>query len=201
MNAITIYIGDFPVYIGGSVLEGSDFLQMDALITPTDVEKFIEMAEESGHRFRGLYVSGDVERNLQVIKKHVKYIEAAGGAVYNTLGQLLLIRRLGKWDLPKGKLEAGESVEECAIREVEEECGISELVITGQLPDTYHMYLLSGKRVLKKSVWFRMNTSSWMNAKPQTEENIEEVKWVYPDELDIPSLDTYATIRFLLREL
>ena len=69
-----------------------------------------------------------------------KLIEAAGGLVYNDKNQILMIFRNGKWDLPKGKLEVGENIEQCAIREVEEECGVSGLTITQQLQKTYHKW-------------------------------------------------------------
>ena len=68
-------------------------------------------------------------------------VEAAGGLVFNKDGDILMIFRNGKWDLPKGKLEIGESIEECAIREVEEECGISGLIIEKKIKDTYNIYV------------------------------------------------------------
>ena len=77
-------------------------------------------------------------------------IEAAGGLVYNSDKKALMIFRNGKWDLPKGKIELGELIEECAIREVEEECGIYDLQIENKLIDTYHTYVLNSIKVLKK---------------------------------------------------
>ena len=110
-------------------------------------------------------------------------IEAAGGLVYNDKNQLLMIFRNGKWDLPKGKLEVGENIEQCAIREVEEECGISELLITQQLQETYHTYEINGQQTLKCTYWFEIQSSFKGNLVPQTKEGITAVVWV--DEQDI----------------
>ena len=112
-----------------------------------------------------------------------KLIAAAGGLVYNDKNQLLMIFRNGKWDLPKGKLEVGENIEQCAIREVEEECGVSGLIITQQLQKTYHTYEINGKKTLKCTYWFEMNSSFKGNLVPQTKEGITAVVWV--DEQDI----------------
>ena len=87
------------------------------------------------------------------------------------------IYRLGKWDLPKGKLDKGETVEAAAIRECEEECGIKNLKIEQQLSSTYHIYKYKGKLALKQTYWFYMTTNYEKPLKPQTEENIEDVKW------------------------
>ena len=112
-----------------------------------------------------------------------KLIKAAGGLVYNNKNQLLMIFRNGKWDLPKGKLEVGENIEQCAIREVGEECGISELLITQQLQETYHTYEIKGQKILKRTYWFKMLSTYKGNLVPQNEEGITEVVWV--DEEDI----------------
>jgi len=112
-----------------------------------------------------------------------KLIKAAGGLVYNDTNQLLMIFRDGKWDLPKGKLEVGENIKQCAIREVKEECGVSGLIITQQLQETYHTYEINGQKILKCTYWFKMESSFKGNLVPQTEEGITAVVWV--NEADI----------------
>ena len=112
-----------------------------------------------------------------------KLIAAAGGLVYNDKNQLLMIFRNGKWDLPKGKLEVGENIEQCAIREVEEECGISGLTITQQLQETYHAYEINGQKILKRTYWFEMKTSFKGNLVPQTKEGITESVWVDKEDI------------------
>lgn len=126
-------------------------------------------------------------------------IVAAGGWVNNSEGNTLFIHRLGKWDLPKGKLEENESLEQGAIREVEEECGISKLVIEKHLMDTYHLYELEGQIVVKQSVWFLMHTDDHSELIPQTEENITAARWMTPDEIkEIVLNNTYPSIKELV---
>ncbi|MBK6521473.1 MAG: NUDIX domain-containing protein [Sphingobacteriaceae bacterium] len=112
----------------------------------------------------------------------------------------LFIKRLGKWDLPKGKLDKGETIQQAAIRECEEECAVTGLTILKQLPDTYHIYEYKTGHALKVSYWFHMETSSNKELKPQTEENIEEVRWLSVDEIkSIVLKNTYITIEKLVR--
>lgn len=119
------------------------------------------------------------EKMLGYFKKSLIEITAGGGLVQNTGEDILFIFRNGKWDLPKGKPEGHESIEETALREVEEECGISELEIMGNLPATYHIYPLATKGyVLKKSVWFHMRYYGNQPLIAQTDEGITEARWV-----------------------
>ena len=128
-----------------------------------------------------VYINNSLEiitENWESFCANYVLIEAAGGLVYNDKNQLLMIFRNGKWDLPKGKLEIGENIEQCAIREVEEECGVSGLIITQQLQKTYHTYEINGQKILKCTYWFEMQSSFKGNLIPQTEEGITAVVWV-----------------------
>ncbi|MBD8084403.1 NUDIX hydrolase [Chryseobacterium caseinilyticum] len=105
-------------------------------------------------------------------------IEAAGGIVNNPSGEILFIKRLGKWDLPKGKMEKGESREESAIREIEEETGLRNVVLKDFINTTYHIYVeRNGDKVLKYTHWFEMFFDGEDTSKPQIEEGITEVAW------------------------
>tara|TARA_B100000795_G_C22406965_1_gene289322 strand:- start:65 stop:532 length:468 start_codon:yes stop_codon:yes gene_type:complete len=126
-------------------------------------------------------------------------IEAAGGLVYNSDNQLLMIFRNGKWDLPKGKLEIDENIKECAIREVEEECGISGLSIVNALKDTYHTYEINGKKILKRTFWFAMNSNYKGNLMPQTEEGITKVIWVDKQDIAEKLKNSFGNINELLK--
>lgn len=127
--------------------------------------------------------------------QHFKLIHAAGGKVYNKNGDILFILRHGKWDLPKGKIEIGENLEECAIREVQEECGVENLTIEKKLIETYHVYELKNEKVLKISHWYKMLCSDVNpNLTPQLEESITEVKFLNADEQKEAIKNTYATI-------
>ncbi|HCY40517.1 MAG TPA: NUDIX hydrolase [Prolixibacteraceae bacterium] len=130
-------------------------------------------------------------------------IPAAGGLVQNGDGSLLFIKRLGVWDLPKGKIEKGETPENAAIREVEEECGLSGLKIIRQLDSTFHIYRspylkFPDNLVLKETKWFLMNCSEKQKLVPQVEENIEEVKWFAMNEIEGAMANTYLSLREFL---
>jgi len=126
-------------------------------------------------------------------------IEAAGGIVRNQKGKSLFIKRLGVWDLPKGKLHKGEPIRDGALREVSEETGLTALRITKQLPSTYHIYTdRKGKQVLKETFWFEMICEEDQKLIPQTEEDITEVKWFSDKDLHEPLQNTYASLRTLL---
>ena len=128
-------------------------------------------------------------------------IEAAGGLVFNKDGDILMIFRNGKWDLPKGKLEIGESVEECAIREVEEECGISGLIIENKIKDTYHTYVLERENILKKIYWYKMRTNFDGELVPQIEEGITKVSWVEKDQISEKLTNSYGNISDVLNRI
>jgi len=131
-----------------------------------------------------------------------KNIEAAGGVVVNSERKILFIHRLGKWDLPKGKIEKGESRENAAVREVEEECGIFNLQLKDFISQTYHVYTeKDGRKILKTTNWFEMFYNGTDTPKPQTEEGISEVGWKNEEEIEreiLPS--TFQNIRLVLED-
>ena len=144
----------------------------------------------------------DCEEAFLNFKKYFKLIQAAGGIVSNSKGEKLFIYRLDKWDLPKGKLEKNESIEECAIREVEEECGINSLTIKQKLEDTYHIYIHKDELILKQTFWYMMATSYEGNLMPQKEENITKAEWLTNDEiLEKVSKNTYSSIWSLIESI
>lgn len=150
----------------------------------------------SKNRISGIIICvDDVEEAFQEFKSTFKVIAAAGGVVKNTQNETLFIYRLDKWDLPKGKVEQGEQIDEAAIREVEEECAVTGLEIIAPLKDTYHIYTMGEELVLKQTHWFKMKTTFNGKLIPQIEEGIEEVKWMSDDEINTNVLaNTYASI-------
>lgn len=126
----------------------------------------------------------------------MKTIIAAGGLVFNELNELLMIFRRGKWDLPKGKLDEGESIESCAVREVQEETGIRNLVLGKLIGKTHHKYFDKwvNEDVVKESWWYEMKTTSTEELIPQTEEDIEAIKWVNDTELREKLSNSYPSI-------
>lgn len=152
------------------------------------------LSEADGHY---IISSTNTSETFSKLKTHFKYIEAAGGLVFNDKNELLTIYRLEKYDLPKGKKETYEDIPTTAIREVEEECGVSNLKIIYQLPSTYHIYYLKNKYVLKQTYWFKMEAPN-QPLTPQTEEEITEAKWMAPEQLDIFKANTYPTLLEIL---
>lgn len=180
-----------PRFLGLNVFE---YQKPDKLL---ELVRKIEEQQTRG----GLIICDDPAGVLHQLKSNFTTIHAGGGIVYNHEGKLLLMKRMGKWDLPKGKIDPGETTEEGALREVEEECGIKELKISNYFKDTYHTYKLQGHRFLKNSHWYTMKTTYQGELVPQLEESITEVKWVDPSEIDPETLDTYESIRELLFDL
>lgn len=133
----------------------------------------------------------------ELVMKH-DLITAAGGVVYNSKGEILIIKRLGKWDLPKGKLEKGENFKDAAIREVEEECGLKNVQRKAKLGKTIHTYLQGGSLQIKITKWYKMFVEDYSDMKPQLEEGISEVKWVNPAIIMSEDFDTYESLKEFL---
>ena len=123
-------------------------------------------------------------------------VEAAGGVVVNDRGEWLMILRNGRWDLPKGHLEAGESLAACAEREIAEETGIAARV-ERPLCETLHAYWFAktARWELKRTHWFRLRPAGAGIPAPQTEEGIERVSWCAPAEREEHLRDAFPTIR------
>jgi 8-oxo-dGTP pyrophosphatase MutT (NUDIX family) len=129
-----------------------------------------------------------------------KKIIAGGGVVVNEKNQVLFIYRRKKWDLPKGKLDPGEDIKACAIREVMEETGIRNLTIGNLIIVTTHSYEENGLNMQKETHWFEMKASTVDNSTltPQLEEDIEKIEWVSPENLEEYLSETYTTIQQVL---
>jgi len=120
----------------------------------------------------------------KIFRIYFTEVKAAGGLVKHAVsGKYLFIEKKGKLDLPKGHIEPGEAPEACALREVNEECGITGHRIVGTLEPSYHTYTWEGISYLKKINWFLMEYNGTMKLEPQTEEGITKVEWLSPDEL------------------
>lgn len=129
-------------------------------------------------------------------------IIAGGGIVTNELGDLLMIFRRGKWDLPKGKLDQGETIEVCALREVREETGVQDLKIGDLLLVTQHEYFDKWVQadVIKETHWFRMFATGVPELVPQTEEDITAIEWTKLEDVAIRLNESYETIKAVLEK-
>ncbi|MBI1288995.1 MAG: NUDIX domain-containing protein [Flavobacteriales bacterium] len=194
----------YKVFIGGSVLHIGNEAETESVfnrkLTDPKHEDWAGILEELERRNVSILVTGDSLDNWQSFCSHFKLIEAAGGLVSNSDGNWLFIHRNGMWDLPKGKLEMGERIEQCAVREVAEECGIEEPTIVKSLTPTFHTYELKGHRVLKKTLWYLMKSDDGSALVPQTEEGISEVRWVSADEARKLAEQSYGSIKQVVTE-
>ncbi len=201
---ITIYFDEKPVFLCDEIsdelnelMHHPDAVFIDELSTPAINSLLHEIKKEDFHA--GIIWNPDLEKLKKAFFKHFVIIEAAGGIVQNEKKEMLFIFRRGKWDLPKGKMEKRESAEECAQREVEEETGVSGLVLKKKVGETYHTYDEYGKHILKISHWFYYTCAKEQDLKPQTEEDITETKWVKTKDIKEPMSNSYENIKAILR--
>ncbi|HEX4888699.1 MAG TPA: NUDIX domain-containing protein [Luteibaculaceae bacterium] len=127
-------------------------------------------------------------------------IEAGGGVIHNAKGELLFIFRKGKWDLPKGKIDPGETIHEGAVREVMEECGLNRVELGRLLTTTYHTYTERNTKILKHTHWFEMSVPDGQKLVPQVEEDITDIRWFKPNALALVRQNTYRSVADLLDE-
>ena len=135
--------------------------------------------------------------------KLMKEIIAAGGLVLNEDGDLLMIFRRGRWDLPKGKLDDGEQIEDCAVREVKEETGLRKLNVKRFLGITYHKYFDThiNEEVTKQTHWFEMRAKRRQELIPAREEDIEEIEWVQQKKIPEKLQNSYANIAEIIEKM
>lgn len=201
---LKIYFGKKPLFLCTDLNETiqpyihhDDTVFIDELNAHTIKTMIHEMQEPEIHA--GVFFHPDLAKLQKDFFKKFTLIKAAGGLVKNEKDEVLLIFRRGRWDLPKGKLDDGESLEECAVREVEEETGLKEIKLIAPLMITYHTYHEGTKFVLKESHWYSMKANGRQQLTPQTEEDIHEIKWVAVTELDKYMENSYASVVDVLK--
>jgi len=188
-----VFINEKALFISENPIEGSNninYVNKNSILEALDIVKY------SSNQQVTLY-NNEIEKLWLKFQKHFKLIHAAGGLVTNLYNELLVIKRLGKWDLPKGKVELNEKIEEAALREVEEECGISDLILGESFQTTYHVYF-QNDYILKSTYWFLMKYEGNEQLIPQTEEGIEEVRWISMSDISKIKENTYGNISLLL---
>lgn len=163
-------------------------------MTTLQIDKLIELMElKKLKKLLSLTISlHDYDVMTEYFKDHFKIIKAAGGLVRKA-EKMLLIYRLKRWDLPKGKLKKGEDAAQGAKREVEEECNV-KVILKDHLCTTWHTYVRKNRRILKRTDWYTMNCLDDSNMQPQLEEFIEEVKWMSEKEVAKALTNTYLAI-------
>ncbi len=199
-----VFFNDRKIIIAakGEITLNKSIKTVDYLQTQKDVKKWFLQFVDDDIQEVILLNSNSKKFFKNIFKLIFIQIQAAGGVVIRD-NKLLFIFRNEKWDLPKGKIEYGESNQEAALREVGEECGISRHKIIKQLPSGFHIYKSpykksKGEWILKETFWFEMEYSEEENGTPQTEENITKIEWFTPEELKVPLANTYANLRPLI---
>ena len=201
---IKIYFNDKPLFLCDAIDESiqpfvhhDDAVFIDELNLHSVKSMIHEMELPKVHA--GVFYHPRLEELKKDFFKRFKHILAAGGLVENEKGELLLIFRRGKWDLPKGKVDKGEKMEDCALREVKEETGLKELKLGQSISTTYHTYHEGSKHILKESHWWLMKTQGNDEVKPQTEEDITDIKWVKKSDLKKYLSNSFALVNDLLQ--
>lgn len=201
---IIIYHNNYPIFLcddieDNAILPYSKHQHTLLIETPSDKD-FIAMlkAAEQPNFYAGILMQNNLSTLKNKYWQFFKVILAGGGVVFNAYNEILLMYRRGFWDLPKGKLDESETIEQCAVREVQEETGLTKINIQEKIINTYHTYQEKGKYILKESHWFKMKVNNKPILIPQIEEQIEIAKWVSQEDVKKYISQMYPSIRDVL---
>ncbi len=189
-----IYFTDKPVVFSS---EQADAATSDAFIIAGDEgllrTKVLKMLETHNSI---LIISGDPDQTFSDFKSEFACVGAAGGVVRNERGEWLMMSRRGRWDFPKGHVEPGETCEETAVREIEEETAVQGEILR-ELCRTWHAYYFEPNHrwEVKCTCWYELRQVRRADLKPQTEEDITSVVWCTEDEVREHLRNTFPTIR------
>ncbi len=182
-----VYINDVPVFLGTpesvgelGLLPTKDVFTAPYIGKKKQIRQYLDLLDKNKN-VRAVALYGETAEQLWAdFCACFTQLEAAGGYVTNAEGRLLVFYRRNSWDMPKGKIDPGETPEQAALREVQEETGLQQVTLGPFLAHTWHTYTQKGERILKRTWWYRMTTTD-KKVIPQTEEDIEEIQWVEPN--------------------
>jgi 8-oxo-dGTP pyrophosphatase MutT (NUDIX family) len=201
---IKIYFNDKPLFLCDAMTpeitvyaHHDDAVLIDEFSHPAVNSMIHEMRQPKVHA--GIFLHSNLEELRKAFWKKFLLVKAGGGLVRNGEGRYLFMLRRSVWDLPKGKLDPGETIEQCAVREVGEETGLQGVTLESPLLLTYHTYDENGKHILKETHWFRMSVSDTKGLKPQLEEQITELRWVDAGGLKDVLSHTFPSIRDVIQ--
>lgn len=218
-HSMKIFINDIPVYIlsekkinhkriYGLIVKESETIVPEVLVDDVlimnasfeQIDKLLKlMTDKKLKKVHSIFISSrDKSKLTDYLKSKFKVVMAAGGVVEKD-GQYLLIYRKRRWDLPKGKLDKGESIEKCAVREVEEETGV-KVKLRQEITAVWHTYISNKKYVLKKTYWYAMDCKSDKRMKPQKAEGIKKAEWMDLEAVRNSLHDSYRSIRYVMQE-
>jgi 8-oxo-dGTP pyrophosphatase MutT (NUDIX family) len=192
-----VFVNDKPLFLTNEIAKETDFQLF--LLESVDIEQLIVKMFNNKIQKAYLYYP-DEKEILKKVKEKIPVCKAGGGLVYNKKGEVLFIFRNGKWDLPKGGIEKGEEISETALREVEEETGVTNLVIKRKMQKTYHIFKRSGRYKLKVTHWFEMETDFEGTPVGQVNEGIEKAVWLKPEEIKEALKHSFENIKLLFHE-
>lgn len=214
-----IFINDIPVYIlsekkvnmnraYGLIVREFETIVPEVLVDDTlimnatfeQIDSLLKlMTDKKLKKVHSIFISSREKRALiDYLKSKFKVIEAGGGIVEKE-GKLLMIFRRKVWDIPKGKRDKGESLEECAVREVEEETGV-KATIDKEIDAVWHTYTTKKKYILKKTHWYAMHCLDDTKMAPQKGEGIKKVEWMDLEQVRVALHDSYRSIRYVMQE-
>lgn len=190
-----VFVGDKPIVLTTKVEQETNF--KNYLLKTVNMAKVIRKLNRTSLAEARL-IHKNPDKILKKFLKKLPNVIAGGGKVFNDKGEILFIYRNDKWDLPKGKAEKKESIEETSIREVEEETGVKGLEITKPLDTTYHIFKRNGRYKIKITYWFEMKTNYDGKLNPQENEGITKVAWLNKKESLEALENSYANIKLLV---
>ncbi|MBF03660.1 MAG: NUDIX hydrolase [Flavobacterium sp.] len=192
-----VFVNDKALFLTNEVQKETNFKIF--LLESIDIKKLIIKLFQNKIENAFLY-HPDEKLIMKTLKAKIPVVKAGGGLVYNEEGNVLFIYRNGKWDLPKGGTEKNETMEETAMREVEEETGVSGLSISKKLQKTYHVFKRNGRYKLKQTYWYEMKSTFKGTPQGQEDEGIEKVVWVSPNEIPKLLENSYENIKLLFEK-
>ena len=203
-NNLKIRNEDFDTLVDGSSGIVTKKLFSRVLIYDATIATVVDLLKKmTDKKFKKIYSITITLKRFKYVLKHVKkmfkIIKAGGGVVKNNNDQILFIYRLKKWDLPKGKLDKGETIRDCAKREVEEETKV-KVNLKQKIISTWHTYTRNKKFILKKTTWFKMDCVDDSKMKPQIKEKIEKVEWMNNSTINEILLNSYKTLNHVMIE-
>jgi len=150
----TAYFNDLAISFNNKLVDATTSSVNIEVTNKTDIVKLVGSLHNNGYDYDIICMDITLKPCLKIFATNIHLLKQQEVLVKNQKSEYLLIKRLGIWDLPKGKIDKGETTSEAAVREVREETGLKNIEIIGQLPDTFHIYNQKGKWLLKKTYWF-----------------------------------------------
>ncbi|GHC55757.1 NUDIX hydrolase [Ulvibacter litoralis] len=189
-----VFVKEIPIILSTEKKIGSKYTSIP--LKEVKFKKLIEKINNGELLYVNIYHKNE-EKLEQFLRKKLPVVEAGGGMVYNNKKEILFIRRNSKWDLPKGKVEEGESYEDAAVRETMEETGVKNLEVRRFIKKTYHIFQRNEKFKLKITYWYEMYSDYDGVLIPEEKEGIKKVKWKNFEKSQKALQDSYENIKLL----